>query len=163
LGADQARLARIFTDAFPVGPSPFPGEGDPVIPGCHVGLVCAVDKVVAVDANRLVVALSAVVSGRSAWLLLGVTGMAWSMGMAAAWAVVGYTVMELFLFLFAAPRIRRLTGRMKDITLTDFFISRLRGGHVLRVIVVTVIVLFMIAYVAANFRAGGTALTVASN
>jgi flavin reductase (DIM6/NTAB) family NADH-FMN oxidoreductase RutF len=57
LARDQARLARIFTDAFPVGPSPFPGEGDPVIPGCHVGLVCAVDRVVAVDASRVVVAL----------------------------------------------------------------------------------------------------------
>ena len=30
--------------------------------------------------NRFVVALSAVVSGRSAWLLLGVTGMAWARG-----------------------------------------------------------------------------------
>jgi sodium/proline symporter len=107
--------------------------------------------------QHVVVALSAVTSGRSAWLVLGVSGMAFVNGPAAVWAVVGYTVMELFLFLFAAPRIRRITGRMKDITLTDFFISRLRGGHVLRVIIVTVIVLFMIAYVAANFRAGGTA------
>lgn len=30
--------------------------------------------------NRFVVALSAVVSGRSAWLLLGVTGMAYAQG-----------------------------------------------------------------------------------
>ena len=36
--------------------------------------------------GRLVVALSAVVSGRSAWLLLGVTGMAYSIGAGAVWA-----------------------------------------------------------------------------
>ena len=48
--------------------------------------------------NRFVVALSAVVSGRSAWLLLGVTGMAYSMGPSAIWAVLGYIIVELFLF-----------------------------------------------------------------
>ena len=40
--------------------------------------------------NRFVVALSAVVSGRSAWLLLGVTGMAYASGASAVWAVTGY-------------------------------------------------------------------------
>ncbi|MDS1268804.1 sodium/proline symporter [Lipingzhangella sp. LS1_29] len=105
----------------------------------------------------VVVALSSVTSARSGWLVLGVTGMAFVNGAAAVWAVVGYTVMELFLFLFVAPRIRRITGRMGDLTLPDFFVSRLRGGNVLRGIVVTVIVLFMIAYVASNFQAGGTA------
>lgn len=40
--------------------------------------------------NRLVVALSAVVSGRSAWLLLGVTGMAYATGASALWAVTGF-------------------------------------------------------------------------
>jgi Na+/proline symporter len=37
--------------------------------------------------GRFVVALSAVVSGRSAWLLLGFTGMVYSMGFSAGWAV----------------------------------------------------------------------------
>lgn len=105
----------------------------------------------------VVVALSSVTSARSAWLVLGVSGMAFVDGAAAVWAVVGYTVMELFLFLFVAPRIRRITGQMKDLTLTDFFVSRLRGGHTLRAIIVTVIVMFMVAYVASNFQAGGTA------
>ena len=39
--------------------------------------------------NRFVVALSAVVSGRSAWLLLGFTGMVFTMGFSAVWAVAG--------------------------------------------------------------------------
>ena len=42
--------------------------------------------------DRLVVALSAVSSGRSSWLVLGVSGMAYTMGTGAVWAVAGYTV-----------------------------------------------------------------------
>jgi len=40
--------------------------------------------------KQFVVALSAVVSGRSAWLLVGVTGMAFTIGAPAVWAVTGY-------------------------------------------------------------------------
>ncbi|WP_017557308.1 sodium/proline symporter [Nocardiopsis baichengensis] len=107
--------------------------------------------------KHFVVAMSAVTSGRSGWLVLGVTGLAFVDGAAAVWSVVGYTTVELFLFLFAAPRLRRFTGKMKDITLPDFFASRLGGGQGLRVLVVVVIVLFMTAYVSSQFAAGGKA------
>jgi sodium/proline symporter len=108
--------------------------------------------------GNLVVALSAVTSGRSAWLVLGVTGIAFVDGVSAVWAVAGYILMELFLFLFAAPRLRRFTGRMDDITLPDFFASRFRtGGHGLRALTVGVIVVFMVAYISAQFAAGGKA------
>ena len=50
--------------------------------------------------NRWIVALSAVVSGRSAWLMIGFTGMAYKMGASALWAAVGYITVELFLFLY---------------------------------------------------------------
>ncbi|GAA1991487.1 sodium/proline symporter [Nocardiopsis rhodophaea] len=107
--------------------------------------------------KHVVVALSAVTSGRSAWLLLGMTGLAFVSGASAVWSVVGYTLMELFLFLFAAPRLRRFTGRHGDITLTDYFVSRLGGGRALRALIAGVIVLFMTSYIAAQFTAGGKA------
>ena len=75
--------------------------------------------------HRFVVALSAVVSGRSAWLLLGVTGMAYTMGPSAVWAVVGYIVAELLLFIFYARRLRRFTEAYDCVTLPDFFAARL--------------------------------------
>ncbi len=108
--------------------------------------------------NMLVVALSAVVSGRSAWLLLWVTGMAYVMGISAMWAVLGYTIAEFFLFFYYAPRIRRLSESYDCITLPDFFSARFgdRGGW-LRTMVVGIIVVFMIAYVSAQFVAGGKA------
>lgn len=108
--------------------------------------------------NRFVVALSAVVSGRSAWLLLGVTGMAYTMGASALWAVTGYTVAELFLFLYYAPRLRRFSEVYDCITLPDFFAARFddRGG--LRIALAAVILTFMVAYVASQFLGGGKAI-----
>lgn len=108
--------------------------------------------------GMLVVALSAVVSGRSAWLLLGVTGMAFEIGFAAVWAVAGYTVVEFFLFFFYAPRIRSFSEKRDCITVPDFFAARFDDKNgVLRSVVVGIIILFMIAYVSAQFVAGGKA------
>ncbi len=108
--------------------------------------------------GMLVVALSAVVSGRSAWLLLGVTGMAFEIGFAAVWAVAGYTVVEFFLFFFYAPRIRCFSEKRDCITVPDFFAARFNDKTgVLRSVVVGIIIIFMIAYVSAQFVAGGKA------
>lgn len=108
--------------------------------------------------NRFVVALSAVVSGRSAWLLLGVTGMAYSMGPSAIWAVLGYIVVELFLFLYYARRLRNFTEQRDCITVPDFFAARFddKNGW-LRILIVTIFLIFMIGYVSAQFVAGGKA------
>jgi sodium/proline symporter len=108
--------------------------------------------------NRFVVALSAVVSGRSSWLLLGVTGMAFTIGASALWAVVGYTAVEALLFLFYAPRLRRFTERYDAITIPDFFSARFGGRGGLRVVLAAVILIFMVAYVAAQFVGGGKAI-----
>lgn len=108
--------------------------------------------------NRFVVALSAVVSGRSAWLLLGVTGMAYARGPSAVWAVVGYIVVELFLFLYYAKRLRNFTEKRDCITIPDFFDERFddRNG-LLRITLVIIFLLFMMGYVSAQFVAGGKA------
>ncbi len=108
--------------------------------------------------GMLVVALSAVVSGRSAWLLLGVTGMSFEMGFSALWAVLGYTLVEFFLFFFYAPRIRYFSEKYDCITVPDFFAERFKDRNgMLRTVVVTIIIIFMIAYVSAQFVAGGKA------
>ncbi len=108
--------------------------------------------------NRVVVALSAVVSGRSSWLLLGVTGMAFTIGAPALWAVAGYTVVEAFLFLFYAPRLRRFTAHHDAITLPDFYADRFDDRGALRVVLACVILVFMVAYVSAQFVGGGKAI-----
>lgn len=108
--------------------------------------------------NKYVVALSAVASGRSAWLLIGFVGIAYSKGIAAIWAAAGYIIVECLMFFFYAPKLRRLTEENNDITIPDFFVSQLgdRSG-LLRGLLVLVITVFMIAYVSAQFVAGGKA------
>lgn len=105
-----------------------------------------------------VVALSAVVSGRSAWLILGMSGMAYTLGVSAIWAVVGYIIVELFLFLFVGKRLRRYTQAADSITLPDFLEARFKDNlHILRITSVAIIVIFMLSYVSAQFNAGGKA------
>ncbi|MBN1599470.1 MAG: sodium/proline symporter [Bacteroidales bacterium] len=108
--------------------------------------------------GRFVVALSAVVSGRSAWLLLGVSGLAYVQGMSAIWAVLGYTVIEFLLFLYYAPRLRRFTEKNDCITIPDFYASRFNDKTgVLRLTIVAIFLIFMVAYVSAQFASGGKA------
>lgn len=106
--------------------------------------------------NMFVVAISAVVSGRSAWLLLGFTGMAYTMGFSALWAAAGYIIAEFFLFFFYAPRLRRFSEETDCITIPDFFEERFadRTG-LIRILVSLIIIVFMVAYVSAQFVAGG--------
>lgn len=108
--------------------------------------------------HRVVVALSAVVSGRSAWLIIGVVGMAYAQGASAVWAVVGYIVVELFLFLYYARRLRRFSEVHDCITVPDFFAARFgdRNG-LLRLTLVLVFLVFIVGYVAGQFVAGGKA------
>lgn len=108
--------------------------------------------------NRVVVALSAVVSGRSAWLLLGVTGMAYARGPSAIWAVLGYILVELFLFLYYARRLRNFTEARNCITVPDFFAERFddKDGW-LRITIVVIFLIFMVGYVSTQFVAGGKA------
>ncbi len=108
--------------------------------------------------HRFVVALSAVVSGRSAWLLLGVSGLAYLKGLTAVWAVIGYIVVEFFLFLYYAPKIRRYSEEHDCITIPDFFAARFNDrNNMLRIVIVVIFIIFMVTYVAAQFVGGGKA------
>ena len=108
--------------------------------------------------NRWVVALSAVVSGRSAWLLLAVSGMAFTRGLSALWAVAGYTFVEALLFLYYAPRLRRASEEYDAITITDFLAGRFpEAQKPIRLVFSVIIVAFMVGYISSQFVAGGKA------
>lgn len=114
--------------------------------------------------KSLVVALAAVTSGRSAWLLIGVSGLAFTRGVSAVWAVVGYIVVELFMFIFPGKRLRYFTGKMGDITIPDYMESRFEDHkHLLRIFSLVPILIFMTAYVSAQFNAGGKSLAASFN
>ncbi len=118
--------------------------------------------------NRWVVALSAVASGRSSWLMVGLTGLAFVRGASALWAAVGYIVVEFLLFWFYGPRLRRFSERHDCLTVPDFFAARFdddttgtRVPGLLRALLVVVLMLFIPTYVGAQFKAGGTTFATA--
>lgn len=105
--------------------------------------------------GALVVALSAVVSGRSSWLILGVTGAAFHTGLPAVWVLPGYITAELFMFVVVAPRLRRYTERRDCLTLPDFFEARFGDTtQRLRLLSVALILIFFTAYIGAQLTAG---------
>lgn len=55
LARDQAAVAERFADSYPVGPSPFPERGHPVVAGSLAWLACRVTEVVpAPGGSRLI-------------------------------------------------------------------------------------------------------------
>ena len=112
--------------------------------------------------NKIVVALSAVSSGRSSWLVLGLSGMAYTLGSGAVWAIVGYVTVEAFQFVYLGKKLRDETQVMDSITLLDYFDSRFGDNKkLIRVTGAVIIGLFMTAYVAAQFNAGAKTLATA--
>jgi sodium/proline symporter len=112
--------------------------------------------------GKLVVALSAVSTGRSSWLVLGASGMAYTMGTGAVWAIVGYTVVELFQFIYLGRRLRAESERLGAITVLDYLDARFRDdSKMLRLTGALIIAVFLTAYVAAQFNAGAKALGAA--
>ena len=55
LGSDQQRIASVYADSFPVGPSPFPEHGAPTVAEALVTLECSVVEVREVGASFVVV------------------------------------------------------------------------------------------------------------
>lgn len=112
--------------------------------------------------NKFIVALSAVSSGRSSWLVLGVSGMAYTMGTGAIWAVVGVATVEMFQFIYIGHKLRVQTERHGSLTILDFFESRFQDTkHLIRITGALIIIIFMTAYLAAQFNAGAKSLSTA--
>jgi len=112
--------------------------------------------------GKFTIALSAVASGRSSWLVLGVSGMAYTLGVSAVWSLVGYIVVEMVQFVTIGTRLRRLSGQYDAMTLLDFFETHLDDRRQrVRTVGVVIMAIFMTAYVAAQFNAGANSLAVA--
>ncbi|NQU47313.1 MAG: sodium/proline symporter [Planctomycetes bacterium] len=104
------------------------------------------------------VAFSARATGESAWLLLGLTGMGYAVGVKAFWVVLGEVLGVCGAWIFMARRFKRLTDRYDSITVPDYLESRLRdSGHTLRLIAAFALVVFVPIYAGAQVFATGTA------
>ena len=109
-----------------------------------------------------VIAFSSNSTGESAWLLLGLTGMGYLVGVHAFWVVLGEVLGVALAWVFVARPFKEATDRFDSITVPDYLASRFRDHtgrfrHVLRVLSVVIILGMTGAYTAAQLTAAGKA------
>ncbi len=101
-------------------------------------------------------ALSERATGESAWLLLGLTGYAYAEGMAAIWVAMGCVTGILFLWIFLAEPLQRLTEKTGALTVPGLFSARFKGtGKSFGVLSSLIIIFFFVLYIAAQFSGAG--------
>ncbi|UCC12112.1 MAG: sodium/proline symporter [candidate division WOR-3 bacterium] len=106
-----------------------------------------------------VIALSEKGTDMSAWLLIGLPGQAFKMGIGALWAGIGVWLGSLFNWLVIATPLRKLAGKYNALTLPDYFESRFNDtSHLLRITSSILIVFFFTLYVSAQVVGAGKIL-----
>ena len=98
-------------------------------------------------------------SGESAWLLIGLPGLALATGFNAIWPAIGCVAGILFSWTFISRRLRMETEKHNALTLPDLFENRFSDKtHALRIVSTIIIILFFTVYVSAQFLAAGKVL-----
>ena len=77
--------------------------------------------------NGWVTAISAQASDMSAWLLIGLPGLAFASGLGTVWVGVGCCSGIAFSWFVVARRLREETERVGALTLADYFAARFPG------------------------------------
>ena len=105
----------------------------------------------------IVTAMSTEASDMSAYLLMGVPGLALFCGVAeASWTAIGLSIGTYLNWLIVAKRLRRYSVKTKSITVPDFLATRFRDKtHVIETIGALMIIIFFVPYVASGFSACG--------
>jgi len=132
-----------------------------VVGGAAVRLNRSLDSYLLAD-RRLgawVAAFSERASGESAWLLIGLPGVAFVSGLSAFWVAVGCVSGIAFSWFAVARRLRTETERLDALTLADYFEARFHDtSRAIRMVATGIILFFFTFYVAAQFLAAGKVL-----
>ncbi|NOY96413.1 MAG: sodium/proline symporter [Chlorobi bacterium] len=101
-------------------------------------------------------ALSERATGESAWLLLGLTGHAYAEGMAAIWVALGCVAGILFLWVFLARPLQRITVKTDALTVPGLFSGTFSGTNKsIGLLSSVIVVFFFMLYIAAQFSGAG--------
>jgi len=105
-----------------------------------------------------VIAFSSNATGESAWLLLGLTGMGYAVGMHALWIVLGEVLGVALAWGLVARPFKAYTDRYDSITVPDYLEDRFRDTrHLFRIVGAVIILTMVAAYTAAQLTATGKA------
>lgn len=104
------------------------------------------------------VAFSARATGESGWLLIGLTGMGAMAGYSGYWVVAGELLGVFISWQYMAKRFKKRSDEYRAITIPDYLQSHFKSStNSLRIISATVLVVFVIIYVASQMDATGIA------
>jgi sodium/proline symporter len=107
-----------------------------------------------------VIAFSSNSTGESAWLLLGLTGMGYMVGIHALWIVLGEVAGVALAWVFVGRPFKAYTDHYDSITVPDYLEARFRDKrHAIRLVSVAIILSMVIAYTAAQLTASGKAFS----
>ena len=105
-----------------------------------------------------VIAFSTNTTGESAWLLLGLTGVGYAVGIHALWIVLGEVLGVTLSWVVVALPFKEYTDRYDAITVPDYLEARFRDTrHVFRLISLIIILSMVTVYTAAQLTAIGKA------
>ncbi|MEG1869180.1 MAG: sodium/proline symporter, partial [Clostridiales bacterium] len=115
--------------------------------------------------NKWVVAISAQASDMSGWLLMGLPGTVYALGMGQMWVAVGLAIGTYLNWFFTAERLRRFTEIAgNSITIPEYLQNRFKTSSMaLRVISAAVFFICFTVYAASAFKAGGTVFSTVFN
>lgn len=105
-----------------------------------------------------VVAFSSNATGESAWLLLGLTGMGYLVGVHAFWVVLGEVLGVTLAWVLISSPFKEYTDRFNSITVPDFLEDRFGDKRqIIRRVSVLIIFSMVAVYLAAQLTASGKA------
>ena len=103
-----------------------------------------------------VAAISSAASSESAWVMLGLSGRGYKMGVAGYWAAIGCTLGFVVASLLVVRQLRRSSGLYEVTTLGDYLEQALGDRRrIIRTLSSVTIVFFMLVYVVAQFVGAG--------
>ncbi len=108
-----------------------------------------------------VIAFSERTAAESAWLILGLSGALFAVGLLEVWTVLGCVLGIVFYWFVIARKLRVVSEEYGAITLPEYFFKFCgEYGQAVRVISMLIIVFFFSFYVAAQFIGAGKMLSV---
>jgi sodium/proline symporter len=104
-------------------------------------------------------ALSERATGESAWLLLGLTGLAFADGLSAVWVALGCVIGIIFIWMVMARRLRSETEKTGAMTIPGLLGRKFpESRRAISILSAMIIVFFFVFYIAAQFAGSGKVL-----
>ncbi|MGJ3248506.1 MAG: sodium/proline symporter [Elainellaceae cyanobacterium] len=105
-------------------------------------------------------ALSAVATGNSGFMFIGLIGFTYQIGLSAIWLTIGYIIGDGIAWLSVHRRLREVSEETDSETIPAFLGQKMQGGRWITITAALVTLSFLGSYAAAQLQAGSKALTV---